>query len=78
MGPRWRHGAEDEEKYRKEGPQAKMFKNLRKTYVFEGCEAPEEGQVGPKMAPSWAKMGSGRELKAIFGHLGRKMAVKFD
>ena len=47
-----------------------------KTYVFEGCEAREEGQVGPKMAPSWAKMGSGRELKAIFGHLERKMAIK--
>ena len=69
MGPRWRHGAEDEEKYRKEGPQAKMFKNLRKTYVFEGCEAPEEGQVGPKMAPSWAQMGSGRSSSADVGRL---------
>ena len=55
-----------------------MVKRLRNIYVVERCEAPEEGQVGPKMAPSWAKMGSGRELKAIFGHLGRKMAVKFD
>ena len=55
-----------------------MHKNQCKINVFEGCEAPEEGQVGPKMAPSWAKMGSGRELKVIFGHLGRKMAVKFD
>ena len=55
-----------------------MPKNKQKTCIFERCEAPAEGQVGPKMAPSWAKMGSGRELKVIFGHLGRKMAVKFD
>ena len=34
-----------------------MFKNLRKTNVFEGLEAPREGQVGPKLGPSWAKMG---------------------
>ena len=54
-----------------------MPQNLRKTYVFEGLEAAQEGQVGPKMAPSWAKLGSGRELKVIFGHLGRKMAIKF-
>ena len=55
-----------------------MSKNLRKTHVFEGVEAPREGQVGPKMGPSWGKMGSGRELDGIFGHLRRKMAVKFD
>ena len=55
-----------------------MFKNLRKTRVFEGLEAPGKGQVGSKMGSSWAKMGSGRELDVIFGHLRTKMAVKFD
>ena len=55
-----------------------MAKNLRKTFIFEGLEAPGEGQVGPKMGPSWAKMGSGSELGVIFGHLWTKMAVKFD
>ena len=55
-----------------------MSKNLTKTQVFEGFEAPREGQVGPKMGPSWGKMGSGRELDGIFGHLRRKMAVKFE
>ena len=55
-----------------------MFKNLRETQVFEGFEAPREGQVGPKMGPSWGKMGSGSELDGIFGHLRRKMAVKCD
>ena len=54
-----------------------MPNNRIKTYIFEGCET-EEGQVGPKMAPSWAKMGLGSELKLIFGHLRKKMAVKFD
>ena len=46
--------------------------------VFEGFEAPREGQVGPKMGPSWDKMGSGSELDGIFGHLRSKMAVKFE
>ena len=55
-----------------------MPKNQRNTYVFEGLEAPGEGQMGPKMAPSWAQMGSGSELDFIFGHLRAKMAVKFD
>ena len=55
-----------------------MLRNRRKTNVFEGLEAPQEGQVGPKMTPSWAKMGSGSELDVIFGHLRTKMAVKFD
>ena len=55
-----------------------MFKNLRKINVFGGSEAPGEGQVGPKMTPSWAKMGSRSELKVIFGHLTRKMAVEVE
>ena len=55
-----------------------MAKNLRKIIIFEGSEAPGEGQVRPKMGPSWAKMGSGSELGVIFGHLRTKMAVKFD
>ena len=41
-------------------------------------EAPREGQVGPKMGPSWGKIGSGSELDGIIGHLRRNMAVKFD
>ena len=49
-----------------------------KNIVFEGLGAPGEGQVGPKIAPSWGKMGSGSELDVIFGHLSAKMAVKFD
>ena len=47
-------------------------------HVFEGLGAPGEGQVGPKIAPSWGEMGSGSELDVIFGHLSAKMAVKFD
>ena len=62
----------------------KLVNNLRKTNVFEGFEALREGQVwpklgphdGPKMGPSWGKMGSGSELDGIFGHLRTKMAVK--
>ena len=53
-------------------------KNIRKTYVFEGFQGTGGSQVGPKMAPSWAKMGLGSELKPIFGHLRTKMAVKID
>ena len=55
-----------------------MPKNLRKTQVFEGLEAPREGQVRPKTGRSWAKMGSGSEVDGIFGHHRTKMAVKFD
>ena len=44
-----------------------MLKNLAKTIVFEGFEVPREGQAGPKMGPSWGKMGSGSELDSIFG-----------
>ena len=55
-----------------------MAQNQGKTFIFEGSEAPGEGQVGPKMGPSWAKMGSGSELEVIFGQLRTKMAVKFD
>ena len=53
-----------------------MVKNLWKIKVFEGLEAPRQGQVGPKMGPSWGKMVSGSELDGIFGHLETKMAMK--
>ena len=46
--------------------------------VFEGLETPRQGQVGPKMGPSWGKMVSGSEFDGIFGHLGTKMAVKLE
>ena len=54
-----------------------MVKNIREIKVSEGFEATREGQVGPKMGPSWDKMGSGSELDGIFGHLRSKMAVKY-
>ena len=54
-----------------------MVKNLRKIKVFDGFEAPRKGEVGPKIGPSWDKMGSGSELDGIFGHLRSKMAVKY-
>ena len=56
----------------------KTFKNIRKTNVFEGFQGNGESQVGPKMAPSWAKMGLGSELKLILGHLRGKMAIKVE
>ena len=55
-----------------------MVKNQRKNVVFEGFEAPINGQVWRKMGPSWDKMVWGSELDGIFGHLRRKMAVKLE
>ena len=40
-------------------------------------EAPGEGQVEPKMGPSWGKRGSKGELDGISGHLKKKMGAKF-
>ena len=54
----------------------KTFKNLRKTNVFEGFQGTGGSQVGPKMAPSWAKMGLGSECKLILGHVRRKIEAK--
>ena len=52
-----------------------MLNNLMKINVFGGSEAAGRGQVGAKMGPSWAKMGSGSELDVVLSHLRSKMAI---
>ena len=70
MGPKWRPKGEDRSFLRhlkrKRRDVEKMTPLQQKMLTFSTGRRPREAQDGPKLAPSWAKMGSRSELDFIF------------